>query len=988
MFSSLIQDQSKYSCFRGEVKHVCVDLIKTDQKKGIFNNDIKSEQIKMIHKSTIDKRTFKSVTLSNSLLCLLISDPETEKSAAALNVDVGSLEDPVDRMGLAHFCEHMLFMGTDKYPKENEYQQYISKNAGSTNAFTSELNTNFFFSVGNQALEGALDRFAQFFISPLFSDSCTEREMKAVDSEYNMNLQNDFWRKFQLFHNASLPGSQYNKFMIGNLKTLQFEDTRARLQEFHKRYYSSNVMKLVIYGSQPIETLEGWAQTYFEGIQNKNLAPPSYNVMPFDQTNMGQLIKYVPIKNQDHLELIYIIDYLYPHYRSCPGKYLSHLIGHEGENSLLSLLIKEDLAQELSAGPSNTMKLFSEMTIRIKLTQKGLQQYQKVIQYVQEYIELLKQKGPQEWIFKEISAIKKLEFDFLEKGDPFNYVCTLASRMQQYPIEDVLRQPYLMEQYQPELIQKITNQLTGDRLMMFLSSQTFSNQLGNKEEYFGTEYSQSKFLEDVTSVFKNAANNISPKLNLPPQNIYIPEHTNVLPLQNGLPLFPELVLQNEQTDLWFKQDDRFQVPKTVIQLRINTIETGYGKLAKTEAIAKIWLALLKNHVREFNYLAEMAKIDATLQLAANGLEFSISGFSDSISRFVIGMFQKIISFKPQDYQDLYESTFVKITQELENIKRSQPYQQVHSLMTVVLREGSSFETQELLDQLTNITFDDVIHFSNNFLKRCRFEWLIMGNLVKEEAIQIVQKSLDLFKAKTLRYEQVLQIRPVMLNETEICNYTYDLTEPTETNSGIVVHYQIGKPDLRTQLYNEILQTIMKTPFFSQLRTTEQLGYAVFSLLSDVRGIAGFTFLIQSNVKCPNYVQQRIRTFIKENLNKQITEMTEQDFEQFKSSVKVQLLEKDYSLIKESVRMWNEVQKHQRLFDRRVQQLNILDGIKLSEVQEYFKTHLIEKTKQFEIHAISPTHKKDQEEIKSDSLVYNSSDKFKKRHGLYPDYFYQ
>lgn len=69
----------------------------------------------MIHKSTIDKRIFKSITLSNQLLCLLISDPETEKSAAALNVDVGSLEDPVDRMGLAHFCEHMLFMGTTKY---------------------------------------------------------------------------------------------------------------------------------------------------------------------------------------------------------------------------------------------------------------------------------------------------------------------------------------------------------------------------------------------------------------------------------------------------------------------------------------------------------------------------------------------------------------------------------------------------------------------------------------------------------------------------------------------------------------------------------------------------------------------------------------------------------------------------------------------------------------------------------------------------------
>lgn len=46
----------------------------------------------------------------------MISDKETEKSAAALNVNVGALEDPKDREGLAHFCEHMLFMGSKKYP--------------------------------------------------------------------------------------------------------------------------------------------------------------------------------------------------------------------------------------------------------------------------------------------------------------------------------------------------------------------------------------------------------------------------------------------------------------------------------------------------------------------------------------------------------------------------------------------------------------------------------------------------------------------------------------------------------------------------------------------------------------------------------------------------------------------------------------------------------------------------------------------------------
>jgi insulysin len=89
----------------------------------------------------------------------------------------------------------MLFMGTQKYPNEAEYNDYISKNSGQTNAFTDKMNTVFIFDVANTAFEEALDRFSQFFISPLFDQNCTDREMKAVDSEYNLNIQQDCWRK-------------------------------------------------------------------------------------------------------------------------------------------------------------------------------------------------------------------------------------------------------------------------------------------------------------------------------------------------------------------------------------------------------------------------------------------------------------------------------------------------------------------------------------------------------------------------------------------------------------------------------------------------------------------------------------------------------------------------------------------------------------------------------------------------------------------------
>lgn len=76
---------------------------------------------KEVIKSISDKRSYKALLLGNQLQCLVISDKDAQKSSAALSVGVGSFSDPIEAQGLAHYLEHMLFMGTGKYPSENEY---------------------------------------------------------------------------------------------------------------------------------------------------------------------------------------------------------------------------------------------------------------------------------------------------------------------------------------------------------------------------------------------------------------------------------------------------------------------------------------------------------------------------------------------------------------------------------------------------------------------------------------------------------------------------------------------------------------------------------------------------------------------------------------------------------------------------------------------------------------------------------------------------
>ena len=138
-----------------------------------------------IVKSKCDSREYRFLQLDNKLRVMLIHDPEADKSAASLDVKVGCSLDPKPLYGTAHFLEHMLFQGTEKYPRENEYSEYMQNHGGYNNAYTSLTDTNYHFECSNPGFEEGLDRMSQFFICPSFSEASAEKEVKAVDSEYN-----------------------------------------------------------------------------------------------------------------------------------------------------------------------------------------------------------------------------------------------------------------------------------------------------------------------------------------------------------------------------------------------------------------------------------------------------------------------------------------------------------------------------------------------------------------------------------------------------------------------------------------------------------------------------------------------------------------------------------------------------------------------------------------------------------------------------------
>ena len=143
----------------------------------------------VIQISPNDKRSYRHLTLSNGLAVVLVQDDETEKSSACVDVRVGSMADPKEMPGLAHFLEHMLFLGTESYPVENAYSSFLNSHGGMSHAYTDQENTVYYFDVQNNAFEEAMNMFSSFFTCPLFSETATARETNAVDSENQKNLQ-------------------------------------------------------------------------------------------------------------------------------------------------------------------------------------------------------------------------------------------------------------------------------------------------------------------------------------------------------------------------------------------------------------------------------------------------------------------------------------------------------------------------------------------------------------------------------------------------------------------------------------------------------------------------------------------------------------------------------------------------------------------------------------------------------------------------------
>ncbi|GAA98082.1 uncharacterized protein L969DRAFT_85999 [Mixia osmundae IAM 14324] len=898
-----------------------------------------------IEKSPNDDRDYRLIRLANGLEVMLISDPQTDKAAASISVRVGHLSDPADLPGLAHFCEHLLFMGTEKYPKENEYAAYLAANAGRSNASTGLEETVYHFDVHPEALTGALDRFAQFFIAPLFDASCTEREIQAVDSENKKNLQSDMWRLFQLEKSLSSREHWYWRFGTGNLDTLWTQprkrgiDIRDELLKFHKRHYSANLMKLCIIGRGSLDELSEMTHECFSQAKNTSLAPPTFFGSPLTSKELQTLVAAKTVKDTRSLDLTFPFPDQTTLYATKPAQLLGHYVGHEGKGSILSHLKAKGWADSLSAGQGQGATGFELFKVSLALTEQGLAHHQEVALAIFKYLNLLKATPPQEWAWKEVQQLSEIAFRFMEKPPPQREVTTICGQMQQpVPREWVLSSPWLPKVFDPKLIAESMASLAVENCRVSIACHDPLPGLDwdSKEQWYGTEYKITPLSQSLISQSQRSVNEEpGDDLALPEPNSFIPANLDIFEQQKGKAIVrrPTLIHQSPISQVWHKKDDRWWVPRATVLFVLKTpaMLTGNEAVLKTN----LYVRLITDSLTEYSYDADLAGLSYDLSRADNGLMITIGGYNDKLPVLLKVLLERMKTLEiDQQRFDLIKD---QLRRNYVNARLRQPWEHAQVHMRHVTTETNHL-AEDLLRVLPNITRDDVQSFIPVLYESFALEGLVHGNVLKSTALDMTRMVENMLAPKALAPADIPKMRCLLLPKATQHLLRLQAPDPAQLNSAIEYHCYFGDDaDQRLRVNLRLLGQLVSEPCFNQLRTQEQLGYIVFSMPRASIGMCGLSFLVQSERSAP-YVEGRIEHFL-DTFKQHLESMSEGDFEKQRTSLQNKYLEDHKNLNSETSEYWAHIHSGYYDFSRKARDAELLATLTKREALEFFMTHV-------------------------------------------------
>lgn len=875
-----------------------------------------------------DPRSYRYLELPNHLRVLLISAPGSDKAAASLDVNVGSRQDPADRQGLAHFLEHMLFLGTDRYPEAGEYQNFISTHGGGHNAFTAFEDTNYFFDIDSRYLDEALDRFSRFFVAPLFSAEYVEREKHAVHSEYKGDIRNDMRRSYDVLRDVVNPEHPLAKFSVGSLDTLADQPgstTRDELLKFYRQHYSANLMTLVVFGREPLDELQRMVSSRFAEVPNHNRTIEPVAAPLFAPGNLPKRVLIEPVKDEYAVAFTWPIGDQRDDYRGKSLEYIGNILGHEGDGSLLSYLKQRGWAQGLSAGQGFEYQGGATFNVSISLTEAGGSHIDEITLALYQAIDRIRDGGVQQWLYDEQKAVAQQRFRFRDLPAPDDEVTHLSGNLHEYPPAEVIRGDYLMTQFEPDRIAQLLAQLAPQRMLTMVTAPKIATD--RRSTYYDAPYRVQTPSAAELQTWQQAAPN--PAIHLPEPNIFIAKDLSLKTPPAAATTRPTLLQDEPGLHLWFLQDSVFQLPKTSITVDIRSPQAGTS--ARSAVASELLVRVLRENLNEYSYPAALAGLSYDIGRSSRGITLNVQGFNDKAPLLL----ERILDTLRQPQID--PATLARVAAEyrrqLQDSNKQPPRSLLMKELNVVLQRNQ-WPDATLLQQARTISAAQLQEHAAQLLAQIDVEALVYGNLAEADARSIG----SLVQRKLLAGATPAAAPPVAVLQLPATARRHTVAAAHD-DAGLLLYRQAADNAKATRAALGISAQLLAADFFDQLRTEQQLGYAVQAFPLPIRDVPGLIFLTQSPVAGPAPLAAAYRKFF-ERWSQRPTDELRPLFERHRQVLAQRLAETPKNFGEANDRLWQDLSAGYKQFDSRAQILAAVQALTFEQWLPLFQRDVL------------------------------------------------
>ena len=855
-----------------------------------------------IRKSDKDTREYQAIRLDNGMVVLLVSDPQAVKSLSALVVPVGSLEDPESHPGLAHYLEHMTLMGSKKYPQPDSLAEFLKMHGGSHNASTAPYRTAFYLEVENDALDGAVDRLADAIAAPLLDKKYADRERNAVNAELTLARTRDGMRMAQVSAETINPAHPGSRFSGGNLETLSDKPDSPVLDALHAfrdKYYSANLMKAVVYSNKPLPELAKLAAETYGRVPNKDITRPEITVPVVTDAQKGLIIHYVPAMPRKVLRVEFRIDNNTAQFRSKTDELVNYLIGNRSPDTLSDWLQKQGLVEGIRADSDPIVNGNSGvLAISATLTDKGLAHRDEVVAAIFSYLSLLRDKGVDKRYFDELAHVLDLDFRYPSITRDMDYVEWLADTMIRVPVEHTLDAVNIADKYDADAVKARLAMMTPQNARIWYIS---PDEPHNKTAYFvNAEYQVDKISEQTFADWQKKSAAIA--LKLPEVNPYIPDDFTLIKPAKAYPK-PQLIVDESDLRVVYTPSRYFaSEPKANVSMVLR------NPAAMDSAKNQVMFALN-------DYLAGIALDQLSNQAAVGGIGFSTNannglmlnanGYTQRLPQLFKALLEGYFSYTATEEQLAQAKSWY--AQMMDSAEKGKAFDQ--AIMPVqMLSQVPYFQREDRRALLPSITLDEVMAYRAALKTNARPEFLVVGNMSEDQAKTLAQDVRTQLGAKGTEW---CRNQDVLVDKQQ--NVIFEKPGSSTDSALAAVFVPTGYDEYASSAYSAVLGQIVQPWFYTQLRTEEQLGYAVFAFSMNVGRQWGMGFLLQSSDKQPDYLWQRFQAFFPQAEAK-LRAMKPEEFAQIQQAVIAQITQPPQTLAEEASKISKDFDRGNMRFD--------------------------------------------------------------------------